>query len=87
MKRQSPVLNTANGVAEMSRDLTLPILREHCNTLLNRLTLPVPELVHAQRQTYTTVSEEPPTESEIRVCIQKMKDGKPGGNDGISAEM
>ncbi|KAK6743212.1 hypothetical protein RB195_010461 [Necator americanus] len=33
------------------------------------------------------VNEEPPTESEVLVCIQKMKNGKSGGDDGISAEM
>ncbi|KAK6749134.1 hypothetical protein RB195_001625 [Necator americanus] len=33
------------------------------------------------------VNEEPPTVSEVLVCIQKMKNGKSGGDDGISTEM
>ncbi|KAK6735113.1 hypothetical protein RB195_018355 [Necator americanus] len=35
----------------------------------------------------TMVSEEPPTESEVLVCIQELENGKSGGDDGISAEM
>ncbi|KAK6737644.1 hypothetical protein RB195_020013 [Necator americanus] len=65
MKRCSPVLNTASGVAVAPS---------------------APELEHVHRPTYA-VNEEPPTESEILVCIQKMKNGKSGGDDGISAEM
>ncbi|KAK6756200.1 hypothetical protein RB195_014539 [Necator americanus] len=41
---------------------------------------------HEARSAYA-VNEEPPTESEVLVCIQKMKDGKSDGDDGISAEM
>ncbi|KAK6762512.1 hypothetical protein RB195_023294 [Necator americanus] len=33
------------------------------------------------------VNEGPPTESEVLVCTQKMKNGKSAGDDGISAEM
>ncbi|KAK6733225.1 hypothetical protein RB195_017153 [Necator americanus] len=84
MKRCSPVLNTANGVAV--GEATLPIWKEHFKTLLNRLAPSAPELEHVHRPTYL-VNEEPPTESEVLVCIQKMKNGKSGGDDGISAEM
>ncbi|KAK6761327.1 hypothetical protein RB195_022403 [Necator americanus] len=84
MKRCSPVLNTANGVAV--GEATLPIWKEHFKTLLNRLAPSAPELEHVHRPTYT-VNEEPPTESEVLVCIQKMKNGKSGGDDGISAEI
>ncbi|KAK6763441.1 hypothetical protein RB195_023947 [Necator americanus] len=84
MKRFSPVLNTANGVAV--GEATLPIWKEHFKTLLNRLAPSAPELEHVRRPTYV-VNEEPPTESEVLVCIQKMKDRKSGGEDGISAEM
>ncbi|KAK6729710.1 hypothetical protein RB195_006641 [Necator americanus] len=45
-----------------------------------------PELEHVHRPK-CAVNEEPPTESEVLVCIQKMKNGKSGGDDGISAEM
>ncbi|KAK6764781.1 hypothetical protein RB195_024923 [Necator americanus] len=55
-------------------------------TLLNRLAPSAPDLEHVHRPTYA-VNEEPPTESEVLVCIQKMKNGKSGGDDGISAEM
>ncbi|KAK6742351.1 hypothetical protein RB195_009926 [Necator americanus] len=84
MKRCSPVLNTANGVAV--GEATLPIRRDHFKALLNRQAPSAPELEHVHRPTYV-VNEEPPTESEVVVCIQKMKNGKCGGDDGISAEM
>ncbi|KAK6739498.1 hypothetical protein RB195_008175 [Necator americanus] len=84
MKRCSPVLNTANGVAV--GEATLPIWRKHFKTLLNRLAPSAPELEHFHRPTYA-VNEEPPTESEVLVCIQKMKNRKSGGDDRISAEM
>ncbi|KAK6763048.1 hypothetical protein RB195_023663 [Necator americanus] len=45
-----------------------------------------PELEHVHRLTYA-VNEKPSTKSEVLVCIQKMKIGKSGGDDGISAEM
>ncbi|KAK6760313.1 hypothetical protein RB195_021693 [Necator americanus] len=35
----------------------------------------------------TTVSEDPPSESEVPVCIQKTKNGKSGRDDGIWAGM
>ncbi|KAK6757664.1 hypothetical protein RB195_015463 [Necator americanus] len=84
MKRCSPVLNTANGVAV--GEATLPIWKEYFNTLLNLLAPSVPELEHVHRPTYA-VNEDPPTVSEVLVCIQKMKNGKSGGDDGISVEM
>ncbi|KAK6750210.1 hypothetical protein RB195_002293 [Necator americanus] len=61
-------------------------IKEHFKILLNRLAPSAPELDHVHRPTYA-VNEEPPTESEVLVCIQKMKNGKSGGDDGISAEM
>ncbi|KAK6764380.1 hypothetical protein RB195_024634 [Necator americanus] len=84
MKRCSPVLNTASGVAV--GEATPPIWKEHFKTLLNRLATSAPELEHVHRSTYA-VNEEPPTESEVLVCIQKIKNGKSGGDDRISAEM
>ncbi|KAK6750878.1 hypothetical protein RB195_002693 [Necator americanus] len=84
MKRCSSVLNTANGVAV--GEATVPIWREYFKTLLNRLAPSAPELEHVHRPKYA-VNEEPLTESEVLVCIQKMKNGKTGGDDGISAEM
>ncbi|KAK6752126.1 hypothetical protein RB195_003505 [Necator americanus] len=84
MKRCSPVLNTANAVAVC--EATFPIWKEHFKPLLNRLPPSAPELEHVHRPTYA-VNEEPPTESEVLVCIQKMKNGKSGGADGIGAEM
>ncbi|KAK6748090.1 hypothetical protein RB195_000986 [Necator americanus] len=83
-QRCSPVLNTANGVAVGKA--TLPVWKKHFKTLLNRLAPSAPELEHVHRPTYA-VNEEPPTESEVLVCIQKMKSGKSGGDDRISAEM
>ncbi|KAK6761806.1 hypothetical protein RB195_022769 [Necator americanus] len=58
MKRCSPVLNTASGVA--IGEATLPIWREHFKTLLNWLAPSAPELEHVHRPTYA-VNEEPPT--------------------------
>ncbi|KAK6742342.1 hypothetical protein RB195_009920 [Necator americanus] len=84
MKRCSHVFSTANGVAV--GEATLPIWKEHFKTLLNRLAPSAPELEHVHRPT-CAANEEPPTESEVLVCIQKMKNGKSGGDDGISAEM
>ncbi|KAK6741453.1 hypothetical protein RB195_009360 [Necator americanus] len=84
MKRCFPVLNTANEVAV--GEATLPIWKAHFKTLLNRLVPSAPELEHFHRPTYA-VNEELPTESEVLVCIQKMKNGKSVGDDGISAEM
>ncbi|KAK6729458.1 hypothetical protein RB195_006481 [Necator americanus] len=84
MKRCSHVLNSANRVA--FSEATFPIWKEHFKTLLNRLAPSTPELEHVHRPTYA-VNEEPPTESEVLVCIQKMKNRKSGGDDGISAEM
>ncbi|KAK6764872.1 hypothetical protein RB195_024987 [Necator americanus] len=60
--------------------------RDHFKSSLNRQAPLAPELEHIHRPTYA-VNEEPPTESEVLVCIQKMKNGKSGGDDGISAEM
>ncbi|KAK6748125.1 hypothetical protein RB195_001008 [Necator americanus] len=54
--------------------------------LLNRLAPSAPELERVHRPTYA-VNEEAPTETEVLVRIQKMKNGKSGGDDGISAEM
>ncbi|KAK6731057.1 hypothetical protein RB195_007491 [Necator americanus] len=62
------------------------VLNTANRTLLNRLAPSAPELEHVHRPTYA-VNEEPPTESEALVCIQKMENGKSGGDDGISAEM
>ncbi|KAK6763780.1 hypothetical protein RB195_024202 [Necator americanus] len=73
MKRCSPILNTANGVAVC--ETTLPIWRELFKTLLNRLAPSTPELEHVHRPTYA-VNEEPPTESEVLVCIQKNEEWK-----------
>ncbi|KAK6741581.1 hypothetical protein RB195_009446 [Necator americanus] len=84
IKKCFPVLNTANGVAV--GEAILPIWKQHFMTLLNRLAPSASELEHVHRPTYA-VNEEPPTESEVLVCIQKMKNGKCGGDDGISAEM
>ncbi|KAK6743866.1 hypothetical protein RB195_010892 [Necator americanus] len=84
MKTCSPVLYTANGVAV--GEATLPIWKEHFKTLLKRLAPSAPELEHVHRPTYA-VNEEPPTVSKVLVCIQKMKNGKSGEDDGISAEM
>ncbi|KAK6735679.1 hypothetical protein RB195_018732 [Necator americanus] len=84
MKICSPVLNTANGGAV--GEATLPIWKEHFKTLLNRLAPSAPEPEHVHRPIYA-VNEEPPTMSEVLFCIQKMKNGKCGGDDGISAEM
>ncbi|KAK6735878.1 hypothetical protein RB195_018872 [Necator americanus] len=66
MKRCSPVLNTVNGVAV--GEATIPIWREHFKTLLNRLASSALELKHVHTSTYA-VNEEPPTESEVLVCI------------------
>ncbi|KAK6735390.1 hypothetical protein RB195_018540 [Necator americanus] len=84
MKKYFPVLNAAKGV--VAGKATLPIWREYFKALLNRLAPSAPELEHIHRPTYA-VNEEPPTESEVLVCIQKMKNGKSGGDDGINAEM
>ncbi|KAK6729062.1 hypothetical protein RB195_006236 [Necator americanus] len=84
MKRCSPVLNTANRVAV--GEATFPIYRDHFKTLLNRQAPSAPELEHVYRPTYE-VYEETSTESEVLVCTQRMKNGKSGGDDGISAEM
>ncbi|KAK6735995.1 hypothetical protein RB195_018955 [Necator americanus] len=79
MKRCSPVFNTANGVTVV--EVTLPVWRDHFKTLLDRQASSVPELGHV----VCAINEEPPTVSEILVC--SMKNGKSGGDDGISAEM
>ncbi|KAK6764956.1 hypothetical protein RB195_025047 [Necator americanus] len=57
---------------------TLPIWMEHSNTLLKRRALFFPELVHTQPPTYTVINDEPSTESEVLVCIQRMKGGRSG---------
>ncbi|KAK6760715.1 hypothetical protein RB195_021971 [Necator americanus] len=72
-----------NGIALRRQ----PIWREHLNTLLKRRAPSVSKLVHAQQPTDTKISEEATTESEILVCTHKMKNGKAGGDDGISAEV
>ncbi|KAK6730865.1 hypothetical protein RB195_007371 [Necator americanus] len=83
-KRCSPVLNTANGVAV--GEATLLFLKEHFKTLLNHRQHRQLLNSNVHRQTYA-VNEGPPIESEVLVCIQKMKNGKSGGDDGISAGM
>ncbi|KAK6757387.1 hypothetical protein RB195_015297 [Necator americanus] len=61
-------------------------LRDHIRTTLNRQASSVPEVGRVDIPTYA-VNEEPPTESEVPVCIQKMRNGKSGEADRISAEM
>ncbi|KAK6760610.1 hypothetical protein RB195_021901 [Necator americanus] len=68
------------------RSLTLLIWRDNLQTLLDRQAPSAPELKDVHRPTYT-VNKQPPTESELPVCIQKMNNGKSGGDDGSSAEM
>ncbi|KAK6762263.1 hypothetical protein RB195_023106 [Necator americanus] len=68
MKRSSPVLNTANGVAV--DEATLPFCRDHFKTLLNRKAPSAPELEHVHRLT-NAVNEEPPSVSEVLLCLQK----------------
>ncbi|KAK6736294.1 hypothetical protein RB195_019146 [Necator americanus] len=85
MKRCSPVLNTASGKAV--GEATFPIWRDHFKTLLKRQAPSAPELEHVHRPCSYAVNEESPTELEVLVCIQKMKNQKCGGDDGISAEM
>ncbi|KAK6744476.1 hypothetical protein RB195_011282 [Necator americanus] len=55
--------------------------RGRFNTLLKRQapSSSAPELGHVQRPTYAAVSEEPASESEVLVRIQKMKNKKSGG--------
>ncbi|KAK6747550.1 hypothetical protein RB195_000631 [Necator americanus] len=84
MKRYSPVLNTANGVAVDKA--TLPIRMNHFKTLVNQEAPTALDLKHVHRPTYA-VNEDPPTESVVLVCIQKVKNGKSSGDDGIIAEM
>ncbi|KAK6739957.1 hypothetical protein RB195_008437 [Necator americanus] len=72
-KRCSTFLSTANGVAVV--EATLPIQGHHFSTLLDRQTPSALELEHVHRQIYA-VDEEPPTQSEVLVCIQKTKLGK-----------
>ncbi|KAK6762450.1 hypothetical protein RB195_023246 [Necator americanus] len=79
MKRCSPVLNTASGVAV--GEATLPNWRKHFKTLVNRQVLLAPELEHVHRPTYA-VNEKALSESEILLCIQKMTNGRSGENDG-----
>ncbi|KAK6761034.1 hypothetical protein RB195_022196 [Necator americanus] len=55
--------------------------RDYFKTLPNQQGLSVPELKHVYRPTYA-VNEEPRIESKVLVCIQKMKNGKSGGDDG-----
>ncbi|KAK6735461.1 hypothetical protein RB195_018585 [Necator americanus] len=55
-------------------------------TLLKRQAPSAPELDHVQRLTHAA-NEESSAESKVLVCIQKMRNGKSGGDDGINAEM
>ncbi|KAK6762796.1 hypothetical protein RB195_023487 [Necator americanus] len=64
MRRCSPVLNAANGVA--IGEATLPIWREHFKTLLSRQAPSAPELEYVHRPKYV-VNEEPPIESKVLV--------------------
>ncbi|KAK6756145.1 hypothetical protein RB195_014498 [Necator americanus] len=77
-------LNTVSGKAV--GEAILPIWGDHFNTLLNRQAASAPEREHVYRLTYV-VNEELPTDSEVLVRIQKMKNGKSGGDGGVSAEM
>ncbi|KAK6749759.1 hypothetical protein RB195_002020 [Necator americanus] len=61
-----------------------PVLNT-AKTLLNRQAPSTPELEHVHRPTYA-VNEKSPTVSEVLVCIKKMRNGKCGGDDEISAE-
>ncbi|KAK6763907.1 hypothetical protein RB195_024298 [Necator americanus] len=66
MKRCSPVLNTANGVAV--GEATLPIWRDHFKILLNRQAPDQPVLNSSTFiEPAYAVSEESPTESETLV--------------------
>ncbi|KAK6740737.1 hypothetical protein RB195_008905 [Necator americanus] len=77
MKRWCPVLNTANGIAV--GEATLPIWRDYFNILLELASTSVSRRKYVQQPVYATaVSEEPPAESEILVCIRKMKNGRLG---------
>ncbi|KAK6735454.1 hypothetical protein RB195_018581 [Necator americanus] len=78
MKRCSPVLNTASG--KVIGETTLPIWSDLFKSSLNRKAPSAPKLEHVHRPIYA-VNEEPPIESEVMVCIQKMKNGKSGRDD------
>ncbi|KAK6758097.1 hypothetical protein RB195_015734 [Necator americanus] len=84
MKRRFPVLDTASG--KTAGEVAFPIWKDHFKNLLNQQVPSAPELRHFHRPTFA-VKEEPKTQPEVLVCIQKMKNGKSGGDDGISAEM
>ncbi|KAK6761146.1 hypothetical protein RB195_022273 [Necator americanus] len=60
--------------------------KERFNFLKNQQAPSATELEHVHGPKYA-VNNEPPTESEVLLCIQEMKNGKSGGDDGISAEM
>ncbi|KAK6758325.1 hypothetical protein RB195_015877 [Necator americanus] len=63
-------LDAASGKAV--GEATPPTWRDHFKTLLNRQAPSAPELEPVHRPTYA-INEEPATESEILVCIQKME--------------
>ncbi|KAK6762795.1 hypothetical protein RB195_023486 [Necator americanus] len=71
MRRCSPVLNAANGVA--IGEATLPIWREHFKTLLSRQAPSAPELEYVHRPKYV-VNEEPPIESKVLVAHSAFLD-------------
>ncbi|KAK6730636.1 hypothetical protein RB195_007231 [Necator americanus] len=75
MKRCNSVLNTSNRAPV--GEAIFAIWRDHFKTLLNRQAPSAPELGHLHGPTFA-VNEEPTTESEALVCVQKMRSGKSG---------
>ncbi|KAK6758326.1 hypothetical protein RB195_015877 [Necator americanus] len=70
LKTKFCLLDAASGKAV--GEATPPTWRDHFKTLLNRQAPSAPELEPVHRPTYA-INEEPATESEILVCIQKME--------------
>ncbi|KAK6764486.1 hypothetical protein RB195_024709 [Necator americanus] len=59
------------------------IWKDHFKTLLNRQAPSAPELEHFQRPSYA-VNKKPSIESQALGCIQKMRNGKSGGDEELA---
>ncbi|KAK6761126.1 hypothetical protein RB195_022262 [Necator americanus] len=70
-------------IQETAKKMLLVLMlrkKDNFKSLLNRQAPSVPEVEHVERPTYA-INEEPLTESEVLVCIQKTRNGKSSGDD------
>lgn len=70
---------------QISNNLSIPLLREHFQKLLNPV-LVAPAFLYAKPSSSDAILDGPFTDEEARLTMNKLKDGKAPGSDRITVE-